>query len=52
MSVQKNSEIKTIYGSEGTEIKQYFHPSNTSHEINYSIAQFTLEPGKNLNYIK
>jgi len=46
MSVRKNSEIKSIQGDEGTKIKQYFHPHNTLNGINYSIAQFTLDPGK------
>jgi len=46
MSLRKNSEIKSIKGDEGTKIKQYFHPHNTLNGINYSIAQFTLEPGK------
>ena len=46
MSLRKNSEIKSIQGDEGTKIKQYFHPHNTLNGINYSIAQFTLEPGK------
>jgi len=46
MSVQKRSEIKSIKGNEGTQIKQYFHPHNTLNGINYSLAQFTLEPGK------
>ena len=46
MSVQKNSEIQSIQGNEGTKIKQYFHPHNTLNGINYSIAQFTLESGK------
>jgi len=46
MSLRKNSEIKFIQGDEGTQIKQYFHPHNTLNGINYSIAQFTLEPGK------
>ncbi len=46
MSVRKNSEIKSIQGSEGTKIKQYFYPHNTLNGINYSIAQFTLGPGK------
>ncbi|MDH3515518.1 MAG: cupin domain-containing protein [Nitrosopumilus sp.] len=46
MFVQKESEIKSIQGNEGTQIKQYFHPHNTSNGINYSLAQFTLEPGK------
>ena len=46
MSLRKNSEINSIQGNEGTEIKQYFHPHNTRNGINYSLAQFTLEPGK------
>jgi mannose-6-phosphate isomerase-like protein (cupin superfamily) len=46
MSVQKDSEIKSIQGNEGTQIKQYFHPHNTLNGISYSLAQFTLEPGK------
>ncbi len=46
MSVRKNSEIKSIQGDEGTKIKQYFNPHNTLNGINYSIAQFTLGPGK------
>ncbi len=46
MSLRKNSEIEFIHGDEGTKIKQYFHPHNTLNGINYSIAQFTLEPGK------
>jgi mannose-6-phosphate isomerase-like protein (cupin superfamily) len=46
MSLRKNSEIKPIQGNEGSKIKQYFHPHNTLNGINYSLAQFTLEPGK------
>ena len=46
MSVRKESEIESIQGNEGTKIRQYFHPHNTLNGINYSIAQFTLEPGK------
>jgi len=46
MSLRKNSEIKSIQGDKGSKIKQYFHPHNTLNGINYSIAQFTLEPGK------
>ena len=46
MSVRKNSEVEIILGNEGTKIKQYFHPHNTLNGINYSLAQFTLEPGK------
>ncbi|NND87513.1 MAG: cupin domain-containing protein [Nitrosopumilus sp.] len=46
MSVRKNSEIDSIQGDEATSIKQYFHPHNTLNGINYSLAQFALEPGK------
>ena len=46
MSLRKNFEIDSIQGNEGTKIKQYFYPHNTLNEINYSLAQFTLEPGK------
>jgi len=46
MSVRRNSEIKSIQGNEGTQIKQYFHPHDTLNRINYSLAQFTLEVGK------
>jgi len=52
MSLQRNSKIKSIQGNEGTKIKQYFHPHNTLNGINYSIAQFTLEYKKNLNFTK
>jgi len=46
MSLRRDSEIDFIDGNEGTKIKQYFHPHNTLNGINYSLAQFTLEPGK------
>ena len=46
MSIQKNSEINTIEGNEGTKIKQYFHPHNTLNGIRFSLAQFTINPGK------
>ena len=46
MSLRKNSEIDSIQGNEGTQIKQYFHPHNTLNGINYSLAQFILAPGK------
>jgi mannose-6-phosphate isomerase-like protein (cupin superfamily) len=46
MSLRKNFEIDSVDGNEGTKIKQYFHPHNTLNGINYSLAQFTLEPGK------
>ena len=46
MSLRKNSEIESIQGNEGTSIKQFFHPHNTLEGIGYSLAQFTLKPGK------
>lgn len=46
MSLIKNSEITPILGNEGTSIKQFFHPHNTLEGIGFSLAQFTLEPGK------
>ena len=46
MSIRKSSEIETILGSEGTKIKQYFHPHNTLNGIGYSLAHFTLGSGK------
>jgi len=46
MSIQKNSEIPSIDGSEGTKIKQYFHPHNTLNGITFSLAQFTIKQGK------
>ncbi|EGP93933.1 cupin domain-containing protein [Nitrosarchaeum koreense] len=45
MSVRKSSEIEEILGSEGSKIKQYFHPHNTLNGIGYSLAHFTVEPG-------
>ncbi len=52
MSLKKNSEIQPIQGSEGTTVKQYFHPHNTLNGINYSIAHFSLEAGKRTNLHK
>ena len=46
MSIQKNSEILEIDGSEGTKIKQYFHPHNTLNGVRFSLAQFTIKQGK------
>ena len=46
MSIQRNSDIPIINGEEGTVIRQYFHPHNTQKEIRYSLAQFTIKPGK------
>ena len=46
MSVRKISEIEEIQGTEGTKIKQIFHPHNTLNGIRYSVAYFTIEKGK------
>jgi mannose-6-phosphate isomerase-like protein (cupin superfamily) len=46
MSIQKNSEIPSIDGNEGTKIKQYFHPHNTLNGVRFSLAQFTIKQGK------
>ena len=36
----------SINGSEGTKIKQIFHPHNTMLGIRYSVSQCIVEPGK------
>jgi len=46
MLIQKNSEIPTIDGNEGTRIKQYFHPGNTMDGVRFSLAEITIDPGK------
>jgi len=46
MSIKRNSEILEIKGFEGSKIKNYFRPDNTENGIRFSIAHFTLEPGK------
>jgi mannose-6-phosphate isomerase-like protein (cupin superfamily) len=46
MSIRRNSEIESIQGNEDSKIKQFFHPHNTLNGINYSLAQFSLEPNK------
>ena len=46
MSIQKNSELPSIEGNEGTTIKQYFHPHNTVNGIRFSLAEFTVKCGK------
>lgn len=40
------SKCPLILGSEGTKIKQIFHPHNTMLGIGYSVSQCTVEPGK------
>lgn len=46
MSIRRDSEIESIQGNEDAKIKQFFHPHNTLNGINYSLAQFSLEPNK------
>ena len=46
MFQKKESDIVEFQGDEGTKIRQYFDPGNTGGKINYSLAQFTLEPEK------
>lgn len=46
MFQKKESDVAEIRGDEGTKIRQYFSPENTAGKINYSLAQFTLEPEK------
>ena len=46
MFQKRESDILEIQGDEGTKIRQYFSPENTGDKINYSLAQFTLEPEK------
>ena len=46
MSQIRSSEIKFIEGQEGSKIKHYFDPKNTSNSIKFSIAQCILESGQ------
>ena len=46
MFQKKESDLMQIQGDEGTKIRQYFSPENTADKINYSLAQFILEPEK------
>ena len=46
MSQIRSSEAEFIEGQEGSKIKQYFDPNNTSNGIKFSIVQCILEPGK------
>jgi mannose-6-phosphate isomerase-like protein (cupin superfamily) len=45
-SLRKFEELDKIQGSEGTTIRQIFHPHNTFDGINHSLAHFVLEKGK------
>ena len=46
MSLKKLPEVPEIEGSEGTKIRQIFHPHNTLSGIRYSVAHFSLDRGK------
>jgi mannose-6-phosphate isomerase-like protein (cupin superfamily) len=46
MSIQKNSDILSTEGGEGTTIKQYFNPHSTQNGIRFSLAEFTIKKGK------
>ena len=46
MSQIRSSEVEFIEAQEGSRIKQYFHPKNTSNGIRFSIVQCILESGK------
>ena len=46
MSQIRSSEVEFIEAQEGSKIKQYFDPNNTSKGIKFSIVQCVLEPGK------
>ena len=46
MSQIRSSEVEFIEAQEGSKIKQYFHPKNTSNGIRFSIVQCILESGK------
>ncbi|HJM79692.1 MAG TPA: cupin domain-containing protein [Nitrosopumilus sp.] len=46
MSIKENSKIEFFKGNEGASVKQIFNPQNTTNEITYSLAQFSLEPNK------
>ena len=46
MSQIRSSEPEFIEGQEGSKVKRYFDPNNTSNGIKFSIVQCILEPGK------
>lgn len=46
MSQIRSSEAEFIEAQEGSKIKQYFEPNNTSKGIKFSIVQCILEPGR------
>ena len=44
--LKKLQDIDVIEGSEGTKIRQIFHPHNTFSGIRYSISHSIVAPGK------
>lgn len=46
MIISDLAKSAPIPGSEGTKIRQIFHPHNTMLGIGYSMVQCTIEPGK------
>jgi len=44
--LKKLQDIDVIEGSEGTKIRQIFHPHNTFGGIRYSISHSVVTPGK------
>ena len=44
--LKKLQDIDVIEGSEGTKIRQIFHPHNTFSGIRYSISHSVVAPGK------
>jgi mannose-6-phosphate isomerase-like protein (cupin superfamily) len=46
MLISNLDSVEPIAGSEGTQIRQIFHPHNTMLGIRYSIVQCVIEPHK------
>ena len=46
MISKKIEGLDSFLGEEGSEIKQIFHPDNTSNDIRYSLAHTEIPPGK------
>lgn len=46
MISKKIESLDSFLGEEGSEIKQIFHPDNTSNDIRYSLAHTEISPGK------
>ena len=46
MLFKKLQDIDSMYGDEGTKIRQIFHPHNTLNGIRYSISHSTIAPTK------